>query len=306
MSVDPFTAPLVGVGADMGFVGNPFDRADEVRRDAARLAVLRRARDSRWLLLVDLKPVMSTEGGVLDLLWLPPDDLPEITDWVFLGFRGDAPHFAASVAPGGFVPGRPLDARGAAIQLGDSRSGIIAQARSLLSWHATHGHCAVCGAPTEAIKGGYCRRCTAAGCGAEHFPRTDPVVIMLVVDGERCLLGRQPAFPAGFYSALAGFVEPGESLEEAVRREVAEEAGVRVGRVRYVASQPWPFPSSLMIGCFGEALSTDITVDAEELEEARWYSRAEVLSALRGEGPFTAPPPIAIAHHLLKAWAELG
>jgi NAD+ diphosphatase len=129
---------------------------------------------------------------------------------------------------------------------------------------------------------------------------------MLIIDGERCLLGRQPQFPAKFFSALAGFVEPGETLEEAVARETWEEAGIRCGRVRYIASQPWPFPSSLMIGCFAEALTTDIHVDTTELEEAHWFDREAVLAAMRGTGPFNMPPKMAIAHHLVKAWAELG
>jgi NAD+ diphosphatase len=129
---------------------------------------------------------------------------------------------------------------------------------------------------------------------------------MLVVDGDRCLLGRQPQFPARFFSALAGFIEPGETMEEAVAREIWEEAGISCGRVRYVASQPWPFPSSLMIGCFAEATSVDIQIDVTELEEARWFSRNEVLAALNGHGPFLMPPPLAIAHHLLKAWAQIS
>ncbi|MEO8131456.1 MAG: NAD(+) diphosphatase, partial [Bryobacteraceae bacterium] len=135
--------------------------------------------------------------------------------------------------------------------------------------------------------------------------RTDPVVIMLVIDGENCLLGRQSRFPAGFYSSLAGFVEPGESVEEAVAREVHEEAGVRVGRVRYVASQPWPFPSSLMIGCFAEAVSREIKIDANELEDAQWFTKADVVAALAGDGPFKCSPPFAIAHNLLQAWVAL-
>jgi NAD+ diphosphatase len=299
MPVDPFTAPLT-IGA-MGFAGGMLDRADALRQDAARLDALRRDPAARFLLFQDLRPVMRTDGA-LDLLWLAPDDLPAIIDWVFLGLEAGAPRFAASVAAGAFVPGKAMDARSVGAQLLDARGAALGQARALLAWHARHGHCAVCGAPTLARKGGYARQCTNDTCRAEHFPRTDPVVIMLVIDGDRCLLGRQPGFPAGFYSALAGFVEPGETLEEAVAREVQEEAGLATGRVRYVASQPWPFPSSLMIGCFAEAASTTIQFDTTELEDARWFSRADCAAALAGTGPFLVPPAVAIAHHLLSAW----
>ena len=143
-------------------------------------------------------------------------------------------------------------------------------------------------------------------CHAQHFPRTDPVVIMLVTEGDRCLLGRQARFGKGMYSALAGFLEPGETIEEAVRREVREEAGIQVGAVQYVASQPWPFPSSLMIGCMGTALSTHIILDRLELEDARWFTRSEAETMLAGTHPdgLGAPQPIAIAHHLLRYWVE--
>ncbi len=161
--------------------------------------------------------------------------------------------------------------------------GAMAQARSLCNWHLRHGHCSVCGAPSVMKIGGYRRDCPA--CGAEHFPRTDPVVIMLAIDGDRALLGRQARFAPGMYSCLAGFVEPGETIEDAVRRETQEESGIRIGRVRYYSSQPWPFPSSLMIGCHAEALSTEIHRDEVELEDCRWFDRAEVLSMIAGTHP---------------------
>jgi NTP pyrophosphohydrolases containing a Zn-finger, probably nucleic-acid-binding len=175
-----------------------------------------------------------------------------------------------------------------------------------MDWHRRHGFCANCGVRTASASGGWRRDCTA--CGAQHFPRTDPVVIMLSVRGDRCLLGRQARFAPGMYSCLAGFVEPGETVEDAVRRETMEEAGIRTGRVRYLASQPWPFPSSLMIGCLAEALDDDLVVDEIELEHARWFTRAEVGAMLRGEHPdgLTAPLPFAIAHHLLKAFVDEG
>jgi len=182
--------------------------------------------------------------------------------------------------------------------------GLLAQAKSLLHWHRRHRHCANCGAATVPAQAGLRRDCAA--CGAQHFPRTDPVTIMLVSSGEKCLLGRQSRFVQGSYSCLAGFVSPGETIEEAVRREVKEEAGIAVGRVRYMFSQPWPFPSSLMIGCLGEALAEELTIDFEELEDARWFSREEAASMLerRHESGLITPPPMAIAHHLIRAWVD--
>lgn len=183
-------------------------------------------------------------------------------------------------------------------------AGMLAQAKSLLLWHARHRFCSQCGAATAAALAGLRRDCPA--CGAQHFPRTDAVSIMLVARADSCLLGRQARFPPGTYSCLAGFVSPGETIEDAVRREIEEEAGIRVGRVRYLLSQPWPFPSSLMIGCLAEALSDTITLDREELEDGRWFSRAEAAAMLDGRHPegLTTPPPMAIAHHLLRAWVE--
>jgi NAD+ diphosphatase len=182
--------------------------------------------------------------------------------------------------------------------------GVLAQAKSLMSWHARHQFCANCGQPTHLAAAGWRRECTA--CGAAHFPRTDPVVIMLASAGERCLLGRQARFPKGMYSALAGFLEPGETVEDAVRREIREEAGIEIGGVSYVASQPWPFPASLMIGCFALAKTRDVVLDGAELEDARWFDRDELRAMFAGTHPggLTAPNPIAIAHHLLKAWLE--
>lgn len=185
---------------------------------------------------------------------------------------------------------------------------LLAQAKALLAWHARHRYCANCGAASFPAAAGWRRDCSE--CGAQHFPRTDPVVIMLAIapDGERCLLGRQPRFPKGMHSALAGFVEPGETLEEAVRRELFEEAGLRCGGVAYLGSQPWPFPMNLMIGCLARATSDALHVDRAELEEARWFSRAEALLLLEGRHPdgLSAPQPLAIAHWLLRSWAVDG
>lgn len=182
--------------------------------------------------------------------------------------------------------------------------GLLAQAKSLLLWHARRHFCSNCGSATHPGQAGLRRDCPA--CGAQHFPRTDPVTIMLVARGDSCLLGRQARFVAGSYSCLAGFVSPGETIEDAVRREIKEEAGIRVGTVRYLMSQPWPFPSSLMIGCLGEALDEAIILDREELEDARWFDRAEARSMLERRHPdgLITPPPMAIAHHLIRAWVD--
>ena len=297
---DGWDVPAVGI------TGSPLDRADHLRRDPGAMVALRARSDARWLVMDDLKPVL-TQGDAPDILWAYRSDVPHDATSVFLGLSGSndggAPRFAAAAPAADLVAesgGRVVDARAAASLLGDGRAEIVAQARSLLDWHARHRFCAVCGAPTTMNKAGYSRNCAA--CGAEHFPRTDPVVIMLALKGDHALVGRQANFPKSFFSALAGFVEPGESLEEAVARELFEEAGIRTARVRYLASQPWPFPSSLMIAAFAEATNLDITLDTDELEEARWVTKDEVRAALAGTGDWFAPPPMAIAHTLLKAW----
>jgi len=180
----------------------------------------------------------------------------------------------------------------------------IAEAKALLNWHARHRFCANCGESTQATQAGWRRDCPK--CKAEHFPRTDPVAIMLPVDGEHCLLGRSPRFVPTMWSCLAGFIEPGESIEDAVRRETHEEAGITCGRVVYFHSQPWPFPSSLMIGCHAQALTRDIVVDRRELEDARWFSKSEIETMMLRRHPegLTTPPPVAVAHHIIRAWLE--
>jgi NAD+ diphosphatase len=244
--------------------------------------------------------VAVTDGGVvLDgerLARLPVAGLGG--DPVLLGIEDGAALFAFAVddPPAGRVAGL----REAAALLAPGEAGLAAYASALLNWHRAHPHCARCGAPTDVAEAGFLRVCPA--CGAQHHPRTDPVVIMLVTDGDRALLGRQPIWPPGRYSALAGFVEPGESLEEAVSREVMEEAGVAVRSPRYFASQPWPFPSSLMLGFFADHAGGEPRARDGELEDARWFTRAELAAAAAGHGDVLLPPPLAIARQLVDRW----
>lgn len=282
-----------------GFTRNPLDRVDQYRRDPAALAALRISPAARFLVLDELKPLVRPDGS--DLYWARRAEIAE-GPAILLGLDTDgAPRFAVD-APRGDIDAVPTDARAIAATMDDGRAAIVAQARSVLDWHRRHGFCANCGAPTVMAKAGYGRNC--ASCNTEHFPRVDPVVIMLAERDDMALIGRQPQFPRRFYSALAGFVEAGESLEEAVSRELWEEAGIRTHDVRYLASQPWPYPSSLMIAAIAQADSFDLTLDRFEIEDARWVSRAEVKAALAGEADWVAPPPLAIAHSLLTAWAK--
>jgi NAD+ diphosphatase len=227
---------------------------------------------------------------------------------ILLGVVADAPRLAGQILSEPNLPDdvKAIDLRSLAIQglLDPEDLASLAQARSYLHWHAANRFCGRCGGPLSVKGGGTSRHCES--CNVEVFPRVDPVVIMLAIDGDRCLLGRQARFAPGMYSALAGFLEPGETIEEAVRREVKEEAGISIGRVAYHSSQAWPFPSSLMIGCHAEALSTDVNRDAEELEDCRWFERDEVRQMLDGSHPegLKAPFPMAIAHQLIKAFAE--
>jgi NAD+ diphosphatase len=283
----------------LGYTGNPLDRADHLRRDEAAIQAARMHPSARFLILDGLKPLMRMDGA--DLYWARRSECPSGMQ-LFLGLDNEgAPRFAVDGTPDDDIEARATDARAAGAALGDERAAVVAQARSVLDWHRRHRFCAACGGPTEVRKAGYSRLCGA--CGAEHFPRVDPVVIMLAEKDGMALVGRGPRFPAGFFSALAGFVEPGESLEEAVARELHEEAGIRVRDVRYGASQPWPFPSSLMMGAFATADGFELALDESEISEARWVSREEVRAALSGDGPWHAPPPLAIAHWLLATWA---
>ena len=298
------------------FAGNPLDRGERERRDEAWIAAAERAAGSRFLPFRNLE-VLIDDHRQPGLGWLDtervrssvPDAEPR-----FLGLAEGVAHFAVDLSRHPDAATRLAHERGwrfedcrtAGSVLAGEETGILAQARSHLDWHSRHGFCSVCGRPTVAKRGGQVRQCPA--CNAQHFPRTDPVVITVVAEPatDRCLLGqsRGRLSRMKMYSALAGFVDQGEAIEEAVTREVMEEAGIRVGNVRYHSSQPWPFPCSLMIGCLAEAATTTIRMDAEEMSDVHWFERREVLLALDGKSDvLSVPGPIAIAHHLIKAWA---
>jgi len=301
----------------VGFGFNPVNRLSERRQDEAYVQAARQAPATRFLVYAGDVPLLARRGEAYDALFAAPqlDGLGAATREVFLG-RDPAGTalFALDYGPAlaDAIAGRPglelLDLRSVAMRdlFDPDLLGELGGAKAVLDWHRRHGFCAQCGAPSRMVCAGWRRDCDA--CGAQHFPRVDPVAIMLAVDGDRCLLGRQPRFAAGMYSALAGFVEPGETIEDAVRREIREEAGIDCSTVTYFASQPWPFPSSLMIGCFARAQGTAIVIDETELEDARWFTRAEVAEMLAGThaGGLSAPKPFAIAHHLLRAFVEEG
>ncbi|QDL92449.1 NAD(+) diphosphatase [Paroceanicella profunda] len=310
--------------SDITFGAERIDRAAHLRSEASGLLT---HPDARTLAIWRGKPLMRLSPGPT-LAWLPTDaaalavarDAP-----VFLGLEDGAPRFSHDVSAwedpeadaagmAEFVdrtanawPGLPedhafSDLRALMAELSPDDAGDAAMAKAVLGWHETHPFCARCGTRTEPAQGGWQRDCPS--CGTHHFPRTDPVVIVLATRGDRVLLGRSPGWPEGMYSLLAGFVEPGETVEAACRREVFEEAGIRLGAVRILASQPWPFPASLMMGCAAEALGTDITVDPAEIEDARWVTRQEVMESFAGLSPWLrAARKGAIARTLLEAWA---
>lgn len=304
--------------AGFRFVVSAVERRADLRGDEAAVAALAARDDARFLVVIGGRIAVATtaSGETAFHTRATAERLGGRGDGaILLGLAGTAGRFAVG------VPGAADDeerAAAAGVGLADLRAlaiagsleageyGAIAAGRAMLSWHESHRFCARCGQPSTAAEAGWKRVC--ASCGAEHFPRTDPVVIMSIEHGDRCLLGRSARFPPGMWSCLAGFMEPGETIEAAVRRETFEEAGIAVGRVGYLASEPWPFPGSLMIGLRGEALDTTIRRDESELEDCRWFDRAEVALLLDGRHPdgLFAPPPIAIAHHLMRVFVDAG
>jgi NAD+ diphosphatase len=290
----------MNLDAPPGFTGNQVDRADHLREQDDRVAELASSLKARLMRMRGLEPDVD---GECRLVWGSTAEAADGEPLIFLGMRDDTPLFAP-VQRVDVIPGRP----GSLFQLIGAMDreevALFGAARSLIAWHNRHGFCSNCGAPTIVFRAGWGRRCPA--CASDHFPRVDPIVIMLAEHDGRILLGRQRQFAPGFYSALAGFLEPGESIEEAVARELAEEAGITVTNVRYAASQPWPFPSGLMIGCVAEARSDALILDANELEDAIWVDRAGVMAAVTGDSsaPFSAPPPYTIANTLMRRWLK--
>lgn len=299
------------------FTGGPLDRASNLRTDSGWLAEKRAEDQTRVLPLWRQQPLLAgpedAAEAALYLLSAPEwarlgaDGAQE----VFLGLNGDAAVFARDISaldePLSRIegPAHFRDARSALDVIPLNQTAILGQAKALLDWHRRHRFCSACGAPTKSVDAGYRRECPA--CKVSHFPRTDPAVIMLVTRGDHCLLARNRRRGITHnHSVLAGFVEPGESIEECVRREVFEEVGIKIGDVRYVASQPWPFPANMMIGCVADAQSEEIRVDGNEIVSARWFDKPTIRRMLAGEPveDIRLPRPIAIAFHLIKTWAE--
>jgi NAD+ diphosphatase len=317
-----FEALIVQANTEMAFVGSGLDRAAELRSDATKMAQML-ADGGQVLPLWRGKPLVV--GGT-DLAWVPAGHpaLAHGAAPVFLGLDDGIARFAQDIsdwspeagaeaveagffdASAQFHPSLPethafVELRGVMTQLSPRAAELVASAKAVLHWHRSHRFCAVCGAQSEPINAGWQRAC--GSCAAQHFPRTDPVVIMLIQRGNAVLMGRSPQWPEGMYSCLAGFVEPGETIEAAVRREVLEETGVTVGDVRYVASQPWPFPASMMMGFIGDATSDTITIDPHELEAALWVSREDMMDVMAGVHPIIRPARKgAIAYYLITQW----
>ncbi len=299
-----------------GFATHAIDRAAHLREDIEKLMALEERADARAYVVHrdQLLIKQGASGSTAALSLKEARGFGANPGTVFLGLRDGAPLFGMGISATavealmGRDDVRVSDLRGAVMQgvLPAEELSAIAMAKSLVSWHQRHGYCANCGQKSAMSNGGWRRDCAA--CKTQHFPRTDPVVIMLVTDGDRVLLGRQAQFPPGMWSCLAGFVEIAETIEDAVRREVAEEAGIACTDVGYYRSQPWPYPSSLMIGCTARATSTDIVVDKTELEDARWFSRDEAAAMLKREHPagLAGPHPFAIAYHLVAQWLNHG
>jgi NAD+ diphosphatase len=299
-----------------GFVSNILDRAAHLRGDDAKLMALEGQADARAYVVYRDSLVMKREAtGPRALLSIDEAlKLGANPGTIFLGLRERAPVFGMGISPAAVEAlltredAAVTELRGMAMQgvVPPGQLSAIAMAKSMVNWHQRHGYCANCGTRTAMKEGGWKRECP--NCKAEHFPRTDPVVIMLVTSDDKVLLGRQKHFPPGMYSCLAGFVEVAETVEDAVRREIFEESGIRCTDVKYYMTQPWPYPSSLMIGCTARATNEDIVVDRAELEDARWFDRREATLMIKREHPdgLAGPHPFAIAHHLLGRWVHNG
>ena len=300
----------------LGYTASRIDRAAACRTDEAVLAKYESDPAAGFYLIGGELVVLRKDGDALQPLFAADEAraFGGARETIFLGLMDGAPRFGVGLEAGAVEPLKTRDD----LKLTDLRSisvhGLVdaehlpplAEAKALLGWHARHRFCPNCGVPTNVVDAGWRRDCPS--CKVQHFPRTDPVAIMLTIAGDRCILGRSPRFAVSMWSCLAGFIEPGETIEEAVRREVREEVGVACGRVKYFATQPWPFPMSLMIGCHAEALSEEIVVDRSELEDARWFDRDELALMLTRTHPqgLTATVPHAIAYHIIRRYVEEG
>jgi NAD+ diphosphatase len=308
-----FDQGRVAPTGELGFATATLRRAAELRDREDVQRQLLADPTARAVVIAADTPVLAIAGGRPEAFHRPADGaaMGHASEAAFLGFDDLGPIFGLHL-PQALAEDlktrqdlKLIDMRSVAIQglFDPGTTNAIGTAKALFSWHQRHRFCANCGKPTRVASAGWKRICEP--CGTEHFPRTDPVVIMLAVHGDRCLMGRAPRFPATMYSCLAGFMEPGETIEDAVRREIKEEAGIDTARVAYLDCQPWPFPSSLMIGCIAEATSTEITLD-DELADARWFTRDEVRLILAGQHPdgISCPPRMAIANHLMRAFVD--
>jgi len=308
--------PDLGPKPRLGYTASLIERASEKRNDEAFLRALMSDERAGVYAIAGEMVILKAGDEIHDPMFRPDEvaALGQQTETVFLGLIDGAGRFGVGLDPGVVEPLKAqnrffiTDLRSIAMQglVAQDHLPPMAEAKAMLHWHARHRFCSNCGAPSTLVEAGWRRDCPA--CKATHFPRTDPVVIMLAINGDRCLLGRQTRFVKGMWSCLAGFVEPGETIEEAVRRETREEAGIACGKVRYFATQPWPFPMSLMIGCHAEALTSEIAVDRSELEDARWFDREEAAQMLLRRHPVKlgTPPPVAIAYHIIRAFVEEG
>jgi NAD+ diphosphatase len=308
--------PDLGSWPQLGYTASRIERAAEKRVDADALRALEADAAARWYVVGGELIAMRKTAADLDPLFERGEAqaLGAVGQTVFLGLMNGGPRFALAIEPAAMEALKTRDE----FEVSDLRTiavrGMVdehhlpplAEGKSLLIWHSRRRFCSNCGGETRPVEAGWRRDCPS--CKMQHFPRTDPVVIMLAIDGERCILGRSGRFASNSWSCLAGFVEPGETIEEAVRREVREEAGIACGQVKYFRSQPWPFPSSLMIGCHAQALSHELVVDHNELEGARWFDREEVASMLARQHPegLITPVPVAIAYHIIREWVENG
>jgi NAD+ diphosphatase len=291
------------------------DRVTDKRRDGEWLAARLEDENTRFVLVWRSKNLFAA-GEVVRPVLLPPGEVRDLisrADLIaLLGLSDGTAYFAIDVPADGYSPpdglaafGQFRDLRLMADLLSEEDCALLAYAKAMVHWHHHNRFCGNCGSPTTSIESGHVRVCTDEACGRLHFPRLDPAIIVLVTSGDRCLLGRKPDWAPGRYSTIAGFVEPGESLERAVIREVQEETGVEVKEVHYFASQPWPFPSSLMVGFHARAGSEAIRIGDDELEDARWFTREEMRDGLR-QGTLKLSSPLAISFHLIESWFDAG